>query len=127
MIQLLLERRWLMLENIHIISNELYRDTSWQMIWYSTPIIHSLNKQESVLREPQYSHIHRILDNRKNFIVIGDGLGDAGMIDEQDNRTILKVGLCNDKVKEKLSDYQSTFDIVITHDQWFEELVAKIS
>lgn len=127
MIQLLLERRWLMLENIHIISNELYRDTSWHMIWYSTPIIHSLNKQESVLHEPQYSHIHRILEDKTNFIVIGDGLSDADMIDKRDDRTILKVGLCNDKVKEKLSDYQSTFDIVITHDQWFEELVAKIS
>jgi Pyrimidine 5'-nucleotidase (UMPH-1) len=70
-----------------------------------------------VLREPQYSHIHHILEDKTNFIVIGDGLGDAGMIDENNNRTILKVGLCNDKVEERLTTYQSKFDIVITHDE----------
>jgi Pyrimidine 5'-nucleotidase (UMPH-1) len=48
--------------------------------------------------------------------VIGDGLGDANMIDEQDNRIILKAGLCNDKIKERLANYQCSFDIVITHD-----------
>jgi hypothetical protein len=69
-----------------------------------------------VLREPQYVDIHHILEDKTNFVVIGDGLGDANMIDEQDNRTILKVGLCNDKIEERLTNYQSKFDMVITQD-----------
>lgn len=127
MIQLLLERWWLMSDNIQIVSNELYRDDTGRMIWYSTPVIHSLNKRESVLREPQYAHIHHILEDRANFVVIGDGLGDADMIDSHNDRSILKVGLCNDKIEDRLVNYQSVFDVIITHDDGFGDLIDMLS
>ena len=48
------------------------------------------------------------------------------MVDERDNRTILKVGLCNDKIEDRLQTYENIFDIVITNDDSLDELCGLI-
>lgn len=125
-IHLLLDRWWLLYDNIHIVSNELYRDKSWVMNGYSTPLIHSLNKTESVFDDPKYINLKQITHNHTNFIVIGDGMGDAEMIADLPSRTVLRVWLCNDKIEERLTNYQEKFDIVITHDDGFSELLQQL-
>lgn len=122
-IMLLLQHWDLYYPNISIISNELYRDKNWHMSWYSTPIIHSLNKTEAVLEaSPVYQATESLLSTKNYFIVLGDGLWDATMINSRPDRTILKIGLCNDKVEERLATYQELFDIVLTHDDNFNEI-----
>ena len=126
-IWLLLKHRWLDFPNISIISNKLYRDENGTMIGYSKPVIHSLNKTESVLWENnEYKNIQEQIKNRPHAIVIGDGLHDAEMVDQRENRTLLTLGLCNDKVEERLEKYSDAFDIVITHDDGFDEVLKEI-
>jgi hypothetical protein len=64
--------------------------------------------------------------DRIHAIVIGDGLHDAEMVDKKPWRTILSIWLCNDKVEERSEKYSDAFDIVITHDEGFEEVIEKI-
>ena len=49
--------------------------------------------------------------------VIGDSLHDVDMVDCRDDRTIVSIGLCNDKIDERIDQYTDAFDIVITHDE----------
>ncbi len=122
-ITLLLQHRWLLLPNIHIVSNKLYRDDQWNMVGYSKPVIHSLNKTESVIQDnSEYKDIQQWILTKPHAIVLGDGIWDAWMVDERDNRTILKVGLCNDKIEDRLQTYENIFDIVITNDDSLDEL-----
>lgn len=91
------------------------------MTGYSTPSIHSLNKTESViLEDPQYTSLQQKLTTRPHAIVIGDSIHDANMVNKKDDRTIISLGFCNDKVEEKIQEYSDTFDIVVTHDEGFE-------
>jgi hypothetical protein len=64
--------------------------------------------------------------NKQNVIFIRDGLHDAEMVDKKPWRTILSIWLCNDKVEERSEKYSDTFDVVITHDEGFEEVIEKI-
>lgn len=126
-IQPLLQHRGLDYDNIHIISNELYRDEQWRMIWYNTPPIHSLNKTEATIHDdPQYADIKSIIADKTHALVMWDGLWDADMVSDQLWRTVLRVGLCNDKVEERLNQYQQAFDIVITEDDGLWELTNMI-
>jgi HAD superfamily hydrolase (TIGR01544 family) len=122
-IQPLLQQWWLGLDNIHIVSNELYRDDNWVMIGYNTPSIHSLNKTEATIYDdPQYAHIHTIIANKTYALVMWDGLWDASMVADAEWRVVYRVGLCNDKVDERLATYQAAFDMVITNDDSLHEL-----
>jgi HAD superfamily hydrolase (TIGR01544 family) len=126
-IGLLLKHRWLDFANISIVSNKLYRDEYGTMIGYSKPVIHSLNKTESVIRDnAEYKNIQDQVKDRIHAIVIGDGLHDAEMVDKKSWRTILSIWLCNDKVEERTDRYSDAFDVVITHDEGFEEVIDKI-
>ncbi len=126
-IGLLLKHRWLDFPNISIVSNKLYRDEAGKMIGYSKPVIHSLNKKESVIWDNnEYKTLQTQIKDRPHAIVIGDGLHDAEMVDKKAWRTILSIWLCNDKVEERKEKYSDAFDVVITHDQGFEEVITKI-
>lgn len=126
-IWLLLRHRWLDFPNISIVSNKLYRDEHGAMIGYSKPVIHSLNKKESVIWDnDEYKTLQIQIKDRPHAIVIWDGLHDAEMVDKKPWRTILTIGLCNDKVEERIDKYSDAFDIVITHDEGFEEVIEKI-
>ena len=92
-IGLLLKHRWIDFPNISIVSNKLYRSKDGEMIWYSKPIIHSLNKKESVIwNNPEYKTLQHILSDKPHAIVIGDSLHDADMVDCRDDRTIVSIG-----------------------------------
>ncbi len=126
-IWLLLRHRWLDFPNISIVSNKLYRDEYGTMTGYSKPVIHSLNKTESVIWDNnEYKSLQEQVKDRIHAIVIGDGLHDAEMVDKKPWRTILSIWLCNDKVDERIEKYSDAFDIVITHDEGCEEMIEKI-
>ena len=124
-IRLLLQHRWLLLPNIHIVSNKLYRDSDGRMVGFDPNIIHSLNKTESVIRwSDEYRTIQEAIGQRPHALVIGDGIADAGMVDARDGRIVVTVGLCNHHVEEKYDHYMKAFDIVIANDDGLDALVS---
>lgn len=123
-ISLLLKHRWLNFPNIFIVSNKLYRNDQGKMIWYSKPVIHSLNKTESIIwANNEYKNIQDNIKNKPNAIIFWDGLHDSEMVDKKEWRTIINIGLCNNKVEEKIEQYSDSFDAVITHDFWFNQVI----
>lgn len=75
-------------ENIDIISNSFIRDENGKAIGVNEPIIHSYNKDETAVKNfPIYDEIK----DRKNILLLGDGLGDAKMADGFDYENILKI------------------------------------
>ena len=65
------------------------------MTGYKKTIITSWSKDETVLKE--FPEIYNKIKDRKNVILIGDELGDVGMIEGFDYDNLLKIGFLNEK------------------------------
>ncbi len=99
--------------NIYIISNEYIWDEKGKAIGIKEPIIHCMNKDETVLHQfPFYDKIK----NRKNVILLGDSTSDIGMIHGFEYKNLLKIGFLNEKVEEMIEEYKKYFDIIIPND-----------
>ena len=123
-IEMLLEHWKIDRSEIDIISNDIIRKEDGSIERFGEPIIHSFNKVESVIWDnPIYKPLQDKIGSRPHAIVIGDSAWDAAMVKDRDDRTVLRIGLCNEKVEERLEGYHKHFDIVITDDDTLESII----
>jgi HAD superfamily hydrolase (TIGR01544 family) len=100
-------------DNIDIVSNAFIRDEEGNAIAARNPIIHSFNKWEIVIRDlPIYEDIK----NRKNVILLWDGIGDAHMADGFDYKNIIRIGFLNHDTPENRKKFEEKFDLIILND-----------
>ena len=103
----------LLLPNIYVISNLYEWNKEGNVIKIKEPIIHSMNKDETSIKGfPIYDKIR----NRENVLLLGDDVGDVGMIEGFDYDSLIKIGFLNENVEENLENYKRNFDIVLTGD-----------
>ena len=113
LIESFLKKEGLLYKNIHIIANSLKYDKQGNFIGVDH-IVHVFNKDETVLEE--FPKIFREIKERKNVILLGDSLGDLGMIEGFEYNEIIKIGFLNENIKEQLDIYKEKFDVVIIND-----------
>lgn len=114
-ISLYLERNGLLYDNIFIASNKFIWDEGGKVKGVEEPIIHTFNKDySSVKKFPFYKKI----EDRKNVILLGDGLGDADMIKGFEYDNILKIGFLNEDIENlaTVDSFKKAFDILILDD-----------
>lgn len=104
-IKLFLERFQILLPNVKIITNELIFDSSEMVIGFKEPIIHSENKDESMLE------IEGVI-SRKNTILAGDGVGDTKMVADGEGKTVYRIGILDTDNEEEKQKYLNFFDEV---------------
>lgn len=101
--------------NINVVSNYMDFDNSGILIGFKTPLIHTYNKNNSVLENMDY---FQQLRTRTNILLLGDSMGDLTMADGVANTdNILRVGFLNDKVEEQRGKYTEAYDIVLEKDE----------
>lgn len=100
-------------QTIHILATMYRFDTSGNVLGVQEPIIHSLNKHEVVLDEHP---AHADIANRTHVLLLGDGIGDIGMIEGFDYESLLKVGFLNENIEQNKTAFMDAYDMVITHD-----------
>ena len=116
-IEMFLEKEGKRYSNIDIISNNYIWDENGNARGVKKPIIHVMNKDETVLRD--YSFFENI-KHRKNVILLGDSLGDIGMIEGFDYQNLIKIGFLNEDPEKQIAGYKKVFDVIIIHDGNFE-------
>ncbi|MCX6742646.1 MAG: haloacid dehalogenase-like hydrolase [Candidatus Parcubacteria bacterium] len=99
--------------NIHIIANFYEFDKEGKVIKVKEPIIHSLNKKEIFVKDfPAFSDVKE----RKNVILLGDGVDDIDMIEGFANDNLIKIGFLNENVDENLPEFKKNFEVFILND-----------
>ena len=114
-ISIYLEHNKCLFQNIHYITNHFKFNENGFATEYFLPIIHSLNKDETIVES--FSNIFKEIKHRKNVILIGDGTGDPGMSNGFEYNNIIKIGFLNSDLEEKLEYYKSIYDVVIIGDE----------
>lgn len=112
-ISMYLENVGRLYDNIYIISNSFKWDKSGRVVSIKEPIIHSMNKDETSIKDFPF---YRKIRNRKNVLLLGDTLEDVGMIKGFKYDKLIKVGFLNEDVEKNLEKYKTVYDIVILND-----------
>jgi len=112
--------------NIYIISNSLVWDKEGKVIDIKQPVIHCLNKDETVLKNfPFYNEV----EQRKNVLLLGDNLEDIKMIEGFNYDNLLKIGFLNESADAQLEIYKKHYDILALNDssmEFINEILIKI-
>jgi len=106
-------KKKILYNNIHFVTNLYEWDEKGNAIGVKKPIIHSLNKDETSIKNYP---VFNIIKNRKNVLLLGDMIEDTNMIKGFDYDNIIKIGFLNQKVKENLKKYKENFDVVLLND-----------
>lgn len=77
------------LKNIFYLLNYFTRDAVGYALATQGPVIHSLNKSEQTFR--QIPKLQARTQEKKTAILVGDGLGDAQMVDPNLHEVVLKI------------------------------------
>ena len=99
--------------NVYIISNSFIWDKNGNTIEVRKPIIHTFNKDETILKDFSF---YPMIKDRKNVLLLGDSLGDIGMIEGFNFDHLIKVGFLNENIKGNLEQYKKAYDILILND-----------
>jgi 5'-nucleotidase len=113
-VSLALKRDNLFHNNIYVISNDFEWDENGNAVDYRKPVIHVFNKDETVLES--FPEIYSKIKDGKNVLLLGDSLGDLGMIEGFDYDNLISVGFYNEVDEKGLEEYKEKFDVVITGD-----------
>lgn len=125
-ISMFLENEGVLYNNIHIVSNQYEWDENGNAVSVKEPIIHAMNKDETTLDEfPFYKKIK----SRQNVLLLGDSLGDIGMVKGFPYKNLIRAGFLNEDVEKNLDAFRKVYDVVLTGDQNFDyvnELVEEM-
>ncbi|CAI5789965.1 7-methylguanosine phosphate-specific 5' [Podarcis lilfordi] len=101
--------------NVNVVSNYMDFDDSGVLRGFKEPLIHTYNKNNTVLKDTEY---FQQLCTRTNILLLGDSMGDLSMADGVvDVENILRVGFLNDRVEEQRGKYLEAYDIVLEKDE----------
>jgi len=116
-ISMYLKKQGKLYDNVHIVSNSYEWDSKGNAVSFKEPIIHVMNKDETAIKDYK---VFDLIKNRKNVLLLGDSLGDVGMITGFDYDNLIKIGFLNDKIEENLEKYKENFDIILLNDTNFD-------
>ncbi|MBS3093412.1 haloacid dehalogenase-like hydrolase [Candidatus Pacearchaeota archaeon] len=112
-------------ENINVIGNKLHYDKR-RYASRIDKIMHVFSKDE---RHIQGLSVYKELLNRKNVLLLGDGLGDLGMIKGFPYENLISIGFVNEPTEAIKELYMKHFDVLILNDgslQYLNSLLKKI-
>ncbi len=109
-----LRQNSLLHSNVHVVANRYKFDSKGRVISVQEPIIHTFNKTEVTLEGVS---IYPELKKRKNVLLLGDSIGDVGMVEGFKYDNLIKIGFLNEEVEKNLDLYKDNFDVVLTGDQ----------
>lgn len=100
--------------NIYYLTNQFNWDNNGKAVSTKGKIIHSMNKDETAVKS--IPEIYDKIKNRKNVLLLGDSIGDLGMVDGFDYDTLITVGFFNSGYSDSTKEYEEKFDVVLKGD-----------
>lgn len=118
-IPMFFEKHGVNYSNTHFIINRFEWNDKGVAVDYKRPIIHSMNKDETVLSE--FPDIHKEIKDRTDVILLGDTEGDVDMVTGFDYGNLLKIGFLGyKKTDARRKKFEQVYDVVLEGDGDFE-------
>lgn len=105
-------------DNIHIISNFFSFDNN-KLLPFNNPIIHTCNKKMSNLP----NNFEKEISTKKYILLFGDFIEDINMVSKDNLHRTLSFGFLEKNVETNLKSYQDAFDVVLTNNSSFDDVM----
>jgi HAD superfamily hydrolase (TIGR01544 family) len=105
-------------EGIHYLVNQFIWDENGLAVGHKQPVIHSLNKDETVVHEHQ--EIWNEVQDRVNVLLLGNNNGDAEMVKGFKYKKLFSIGFLDDEEKDRQGDLEKSFDQVIVEEGYMQ-------
>lgn len=97
--------------SVHYLVNQFIWDENGQAIDHKQPVIHSLNKDETMVHEHQ--EIWQDVQERVNVLLLGNNNGDIEMVTGFKYKKLVSIGFLDEEEKDRQADLEKSFDHVI--------------
>lgn len=97
--------------NIHYIVNRFIWDEQGRAKGYHQPMIHSLNKDETVVQD--FSTVYAAVQARTRVLLLGNNLGDLGMVEGFPATQTLSIGFLDQEESSRAPDFSGQFNHVV--------------
>ena len=124
-IELFFEHHKVNYPNIFYVTNQFNWDENGKALWTKWPIIHGMNKDETILKN--IPEIYEKIKDKKNVILLWDSISDLWMIEWFECDTLLKIWFLNNDFDLLRDEYMKSFDIVLEWDVDFTEVNKLLS
>ena len=121
-IKKVIENHKLDFSNIQYVTNIMKWDKDGKALGYHRPLIHTLNKDETVL--PSFPEVEHLIKERYNVLLLGNSTGDLGMAKGHRVDKLVTIGFLDKEAAHKQSDFEKDFDITIVGDDFLPLLEA---
>lgn len=112
-ISMFFKQKEVLYDNIYIISNSFKWDENGRAIGVNEPIIHSMNKDETMVKD---FPVFNLIKERKNILLLGDSISDVGMVAGFNYNSLIKIGFLNKETERNLEEYKRNYDVLILND-----------
>lgn len=112
-ISMYLEKAGKLYDNTFVLSNSYEWDKNDKAIGVKKPIIHAMNKNGELINS---SPFFKMIEKRKNVLLLGDSLDDIDMAKGLDFENLIKISFLNENIKECLDKYKAYYDIIALND-----------
>ena len=99
----------------NIVNGFVWAENGSAIDW-QRPIIHSLNKDETILKD--HKDIYKIVSHRRNVLLLGNNTGDLGMIKGFETEKLLSFGFLDKEELALEAEYKKYFDQVLISDDF---------
>ena len=100
--------------NICRITNRFIWDEEGNAVSHYGPLINSHNKDETIINE--IPEVYEKIKDQRNVILIGDCVGDIGMVEGFKHENLLKLGFLNHDPEKLIKNFEENYDVVILGD-----------
>ena len=105
-------------DNINIYSNHFDYTPNKNHICNVTPY----NKNKIVFSD----YIKNMIENRKYILLLGDLVEDISMVSRDKLKNTITVGFIDKDIEKNLEKYKANFDMVLTNNSSFEDVIKLI-
>ncbi|MBD3244589.1 MAG: hypothetical protein GF335_01200 [Candidatus Moranbacteria bacterium] len=113
-IEIFFEKNKINFQNVYFVINRFRWNKSGKAKEVVEPIIHSFNKDETLLKD--FKPIFEAVKDRKNVILMGDNLGDLGMVEGFDYNNLFTIGFLNSCHDQLEQAFYKSFDVIFKGD-----------
>ncbi len=123
-IEMLFKEKGIKYPNIYFLINRFYWDKEGSAVGIKEPIIHSFNKDETVIQETK--DVYEKIKNRKNIILLGDSISDIGMVKGFEYDNLIKIGFLGNYNESQIEEYKENYDVILLNDSEFSPIYNDI-